>query len=186
MKVREIILDFTSLLDVIMIILFFFVLYSTIDTKNAINNAKEAESNYNNLIIKQQELNDEAARELERNKLIDKNAAANQQALNSFEKGDYLDFYLDVTDNSDNWTLVISFGNKQREINSYETDDIKSSIRDTLKQFGFSTDDTYICILTFDGDQFGTAKVVRMIDDAIESIQREYSGLYFTNSKQVR
>ena len=29
MKIREIILDFTSLLDVIMIILFFFVLYST-------------------------------------------------------------------------------------------------------------------------------------------------------------
>ena len=43
MKVREIILDFTSLLDVVMIILFFFVLYSSIDTENATEKAKAAE-----------------------------------------------------------------------------------------------------------------------------------------------
>lgn len=186
MKIREIILDFTPLLDVIMIILFFFVINSTMGYNHRVKEVDELKEKYNNLISEEQEINDKAARELARIEAVDKNAAANQQALNSFEKGDYFDFCLDVTDNSDNWTLIISFGSKQFEINSHETDDLKSSIKDILKQSGFSTDATYICILTFDGDQFGTEKAVSRIDDAIESVQREYSGLYFSHSKQVR
>lgn len=182
MKIREIILDFTSLLDVIMIILFFFVLYSTIDTKNAINNAKEAEQNYNDLIVEQQELNEEAENELERLKSADKNAATNQKALNAFEKGDYFDFRLDVADKSDNWSLTISFGkDKLGKINSKEDDDIKTSIKDILMKSGFAADDTYLCILSYDGQQFGTAKAFREIDEAIDSIQREYHNLYFSN-----
>lgn len=182
MKIREIILDFTSLLDVIMIILFFFVLYSTIDTKNVLNNAKEAEQNYNNLIVEQKEINEEAENELERIKAADKNAAVNQQALNAFEKGDYFDFRLDVIDNSDNWTLTVSYGRKKLgEINSRENDDIKGSIKDILKKSGFEKDDTYLCILSYDGEQFGTAKAFRAIDEAIDGIQREYPNLYFSN-----
>ena len=34
MKKRQIILDFTSLLDVIMIILFFFIIFSSLETDN--------------------------------------------------------------------------------------------------------------------------------------------------------
>jgi hypothetical protein len=182
MKLREIILDFTSLLDVIMIILFFFVLYSTIDTKNVLNNAKEAEQTYNNLIVEQQELNEEAENELERLKSADKNAATNQKALNAFEKGDYFDFRLDVADKSDNWSLTISFGKeKLGMINSREADDIKGSIKDILMKSGFAADDTYLCILSYDGEQFGTAKAFKEIDEAIDGIQREYPNLYFSN-----
>ena len=182
MKLREIILDFTSLLDVIMIILFFFVLYSTIDTDRITNKAKESEQRYKSLIVEQQELNEETENELERLKSADKNAAANQKALNSFEKGDYFDFRLDVADKSDNWSLTISFGkDKLGKINSKEDDDIKGSIKEILMQSGFAADDAYLCILSYDGEQFGTAKAFREIDEAIDGIQREYPNLYFSN-----
>ncbi|MBR5683750.1 MAG: hypothetical protein IKW96_10860 [Ruminococcus sp.] len=182
MKIREIILDFTSLLDVIMIILFFFVLYSTIDTEKAANQAKEAEASYNALIEEQHELNDEASKELERIKAADKNSAANQKALNAFDKGDFFTFTLDVVDKSDNWTLDIKLGNKQLGmIDSHETSDVKASVREVLQKSALSDDDAYICILSFDGEQFGTARAVRVINEAIESIQREYPNLYFSN-----
>ena len=182
MKLREIILDFTSLLDVIMIILFFFVLYSTIDTEKVANKAKEAEQTYNHLIAEQQEINEEAQKDLERIKAADENAAVNQQALNAFDKGDFFTFRLDVAEQSNNWTLSISFGRKQLgEINSHETDDIKGSIKDILKRSGFTTEDTYLCILSYDGQQYGTALAFREIDEAIDDIQREYPNLYFSN-----
>ena len=46
MKVREIILDFTSLLDVIMIILFFFILFSTFEIETATNEANQTKIEY--------------------------------------------------------------------------------------------------------------------------------------------
>ena len=187
MKIREAILDFTSLLDVIMIILFFFILYSKFDVDSAVDKAKEAEQTYNQLIDEQQKINEKAQMDLERIESADENAAANQKALSSFDKGDFFTFRLEVTEQSDNWTLSISFGKKQLgDVVSKETDDIKGSIRDILEKSGFTTEDTYICILDFDGYQYGTAKAVRKIDDEIEGIQREYPGLYFSNSKQAR
>lgn len=182
MKIREIILDFTSLLDVIMIILFFFVLYSTIDTDKITNQAKEAEQNYNNLIVKQQEINDEAEKELERIKSADENAVANQKALNAFEKGDYFTFSLDVLNKSDNWTLKISFGDKLLgKINSNETNDLKKSIIEKLETKILNRDEKYLCIFTFNGEQFGSAKAFRAVNEVIEGIQREYPNLYISN-----
>ncbi|WP_303799802.1 hypothetical protein [Ruminococcus flavefaciens] len=182
MKIREIILDFTSLLDVIMIILFFFVLYSTMDTQKAANKAKEAEQTYNQLIDEQQEINEKAQMDLERIESADENAAANQKALNSFDKGDFFTFRLEVTEQSDNWTLSISFGKKQLgEVVSKETDDVKGSIRGILEKSGFTADDTYLCILSYDGQQYGTSRAFDIIDKAIDDIQREYPNLYFSN-----
>lgn len=184
MKIREIILDFTSLLDVIMIILFFFVLYSTIDTDKITNQAKEAEQNYNNLIVKQQEINDEAEKELERIKSADENAVANQKALNAFEKGEYYTISLDVLNNSDDWNLKISFSNKIiGEINSKDTNDLKSSIKEILKTNGVdkNSDDKYLCIFTFNGEQFGTAKAFSTVSYSLEEVQREYPNLYISN-----
>ena len=81
MKNCEIILDFTSLLDLIMIILFFFVIYSKLDSETATSKAKEAEQTYNQMIADQQEMNDKAARELQRIRSADENAAVNQKLL---------------------------------------------------------------------------------------------------------
>lgn len=183
MKVREIILDFTSLLDVIMIILFFFVLYSTIDNDNKV---KDKETYYNELIDEnkkeQEEWREEASKEWARIESFDENAAANQTALNAFDKGEFFTFRLDVAEQSGNWTLKVFWGRKQLgEVFSQETDDIKSAVRDILEKSGFTTEDTYLCILSYDGQQYGTAQAFRKIDEAIEDIQREYPNLYFSN-----
>ena len=70
MKLREIILDFTSLLDVVMIILFFFVLYTSFDVEDISEKAKAAETSYNEMIEEnekeQQEWREKASQEWER------------------------------------------------------------------------------------------------------------------------
>ena len=184
MNKRELILDFTSLLDVIMIILFFFVLYSKIDVDEITSKATEAENRYNALIVEQQELNEEAEKEIARIKDADKNAFSNQKALNAFEKGEYYTISLDVLNNSDDWNLKISFSNKIiSEINSKDTNDLKSSIKEILKTNGVdkNSDDKYLCIFTFNGEQFGTAKAFSTVSYALEEVQREYPNLYISN-----
>jgi len=47
MKKREILLDFTSLLDVVLIMLFFFILFGSLDVEQAKTSAQEKEAEYN-------------------------------------------------------------------------------------------------------------------------------------------
>lgn len=185
MKIKEIILDFTSLLDVVMIILFFFVLYSTIDTDNKV---KDKETYYNELIDEnkkeQEEWREEASKEWARIESFDENAAASEEALNAFERGEFYKFRLDVIDRSKDWTLKISFNGKQiDEIKSNETDDVKTAIKNSLNKSDFSKNKKYICVFSYDGSQNGTAQAFDSIKKVIDSIQRQpgYSNLYFSN-----
>ena len=102
--------------------------------------------------------------------------------MHRFDKGEFFTFRLDVAEQSGNWTLKVFWGRKQLgEVFSQETDDIKSAVRDILEKSGLTTEDTYLCILSYDGQQYGTAQAFRKIDEAIEDIQREYPNLYFSN-----
>ena len=190
MKVREIILDFTSLLDVIMIILFFFVLYSTIGnnekTEKATNEANETIEYYNELIEKnekeQEEWREETSKEVARIKSIDENAAASEEALSAFERGEFYKFSLEVAEKCEDWTLEISFNEKQLDvIKSNENVYLKERIMNILKKSDFSIEKKYICILSYDGKQYGTANAFDDIKKAIDGIQREYPNLYFSN-----
>lgn len=185
MKIREIILDFTSLLDVIMIILFFFILFSTFDVENAADKAKEAENSYNSLIEEnqqeQEEWREKASAEWDRIMQADENAAKNQEALIAYNEGKVISFNLHDVEKGDIWKLSILSGNKK--LNKISSDDVRylrDKLRETIKDAGYSTDDVIICTLTFDGDAFGTEKAVPTVENAIIDIQRDYKNLYFT------
>lgn len=183
MKNREIILDFTSLLDVIMIILFFFVIYSKLDSETATSKAKEAEQTYNQMIADQQEMNDKAARELQRIRSADENAAVNQKLLSDFNKGDYFALNLDEVKTSDDWKLKIIFNYKTlAEIIPEDDTDLKASIRDVWVQSGLDNETPFICVLSFDGNAYGTAGAVKKVDEALKSLQREYKNMYFSSN----
>ena len=192
MKAREIILDFTSLLDVIMIILFFFVLYSTIDTEEVTNKAKRAEASYNELIEEnekkqaeneqeQQEWRKKASEEWDRILSADANAVNNQKALTAYNNGEGIYFNLQNVEKSNVWTLSVLYGTKKAgEISSDESRELKEKIKACLEKSGYEKDDVIISTLTYDGDSYGTETVVPFIESAITDVQREYKGLYFT------
>ena len=185
MKIREIILDFTSLLDVVMIILFFFIIYTTFDVENISENAKAAETSYNEMIEEnereQQEWREKTAEEWERILSADANAANNQQALSAYNEGSGIYFNLHNVEKSDVWSLSILKGSKKiDEVSSDETRYLKEKLRNALDSAGYSSDDVIIGTLTYDGSAYGTEKAVPTVENAVRDIQREYKSLYFT------
>lgn len=185
MKIREIILDFTSLLDVVMIILFFFILFSTLDVENATDEAKKAETSYNTLIEEnqqeQEEWREKASQEWERIMQADENAAKNQEALIAYNEGKVISFNLHDVEKGNVWTLSVLSGNKRLdEISSEDARDMKDKFREAIRKAGYNTEDVIICTLTFDGDAYGTEKAVPTVENAIIDIQRDYKNLYFT------
>ena len=185
MKIREVILDFTSLLDVVMIILFFFILYTTFDVEKEAEKVKAAEASYTEMMEQnekeQQEWQERASEEWERILSADANAAKNQQALNAYDSGKGITFNLQDVQKGDKWTLSVLSGNKRiGSISSDESRDLRSRIKELLEKAGYDNDDVIIATLTFDGNDYGTESAVPVIENAIIGIQREYKDLYFT------
>ena len=185
MKIREVILDFTSLLDVVMIILFFFILYTTFDVEKEAEKVKAAEASYTEMMEQnekeQQEWQERASEEWERILSADANAAKNQQALNAYDSGNGITFNLQDVQKGDKWALSVLSGNKRiGSISSDESRDLRSRIKELLEKAGYDKDDVIIATLTFDGNDYGTESAVPVIENAIIGIQREYKDLYFT------
>ncbi len=185
MKLREIILDFTSLLDVIMIILFFFILFSTLEVENVTQSAEEARISYETQMEMQAEeqavWRQQAEEEWERILQIDKNAAKNQQALVAYNQGRMLAFNLQDVESRNEWTLNILCGeDKLGSVTAKDSAELAEKMAELLTKAGLQTEDVIIGTLTYDGNSFGTAGAVPVIEDAIGDMQEKYSNLYFT------
>lgn len=185
MKLREIILDFTSLLDVIMIILFFFILFSTLEVENVTQSAEEARISYETQMEMQAEeqavWRQQAEEEWERILQIDRNAAKNQQALVAYDQGRMLAFNLQDVESRNVWTLNILCGEeKLGSVTAEDSGELAEKMAELLTKAGLQTEDVIIGTLTYDGNSFGTAGAVPVIEDAIGEMQEMYSNLYFT------
>ena len=129
MKHRDVALDFTSLLDVILIILFFFVLYSVFDVDEAFSEAERTRDSYEQKSAaladeyrrKEEALTEERERareeiEAEWDKLLslgDENAE-NQRALDLFAGGGMPTFRLLIPEDGPpgNWSLRVLRGDE--------------------------------------------------------------------------
>lgn len=185
-KRREIILDFTSLLDVILIILFFFILFShieTMDAKEAAQKAQEAAQ----AVAEEAEtarLEAEAAREdaydlLDRASDIEKGAAANIAGIDEFVRGQNLRFSLRMAKRS--WTLEIYAQDVLlAEIEQDETDRMTDALSELLTAKGYAKDDALLCIFMYDGAQGGTAAAYREIQALFREMRQTYPYFYVT------
>ena len=185
MKVREVILDFTSLLDIIMIILFFFILFSNLDAETAVEKSEEIQEQYSSMIeeaeSEQSKWREEAAAEWERIEKTDKNAVINQQALIDFDKGSMISMNLQQINSGEDFVISITNNNKKVSDVSFRSEtSITEDILKALKLCGLKTDNVTIGVLTYDGYAYGTEKAVPMIEDAVKDIQKEYMNFYFT------
>lgn len=182
MKKRDVILDFTSLLDVTLIVIFFFVLFSHLDSQEnksrtdtkvqelevAIQNAEDREAEA-----------DALAKQLESEILIVKEHS-NRQASNvseilEFNRSENIKIILDM--NSDNWSLRIIKGDSVVSIID-GSDDIGTGLKHALADAGYKNTSTIFCDLIFDGSLPGTASAYRKIKNCMDDVSKEYKYFY--------
>ncbi len=191
MKIREIILDFTSLLDIIMIILFFFILFSNLETQTAIDTAEQKQKEYSELAEEtkkeQSEWREQADKEWSRIQTIDKNAVENQKALLEFDNGEVISMNLPDIESGDDFTLSVTANNKRvAKIKWTDEENFRKELTEIFKNCGLDSNKVIISALTYDGYSLGTGKAVPRIEDAVKEIQDEYDNLYFTTINTSR
>lgn len=193
MKIREVLLDFTPLLDVTLILLFFFLLFTTFEVEEA-----KATLEAQTTIVEEQQA--EAAHRLDQAKAkfaeadaltlqledaleIAKNAnnrdAANASAIIAFNQGQNLKLIL--SDN--NGVLVLKYINGEDCLGETMIgDDLLSITQEILSSAGYKKDDTILCEFVFDGSMPGTNTAYRKIAKVFEYIKKEYPSCYISET----
>lgn len=185
MKQKDVILDFTSLLDIILIILFFFILYSAFNTKEAEQRAEEARAAYEDRLSALETERGRLDDEWERIRSLDENAVKNQQALSAFNDGGMLAFNLRKEDASDAWQLSATRrqsprGEEERVGLILPGDDLFNSILRVIEDAGYEKDEVLIISFTYDGSVIGSNRLYREIMRALRDVQTYRKNVYLT------
>ena len=186
MKKKDILLDFTSLLDVTLILIFFFVIFSHFDNVQSTAQIEDKESKL------ESQINDAAERESQAQELkeqleyeigivqdADDRAKDNVEEILEFTKGTNLKLILEMQDGK--WTLVVS--SKKEVISRIAAgDDVEARLADALESADYAYGDTILCDFVYNGSQAGTVSAYRKITKAMEAIQEEYKYLYYSET----
>lgn len=186
MKKKDILLDFTSLLDVTLILIFFFVIFSHFDNVQSTAQIEDKESKL------ESQINDAAERESQAQELkeqleyeigivqdADDRAKDNVEEILEFTKGTNLKLILVMQDGK--WTLVVS--SKNEVISRIAAgDDVEARLADALESADYAYGDTILCDFVYNGSQAGTVSAYRKITKAMEAIQEEYKYLYYSET----
>ncbi len=183
MKLREIILDFTSLLDVIMIILFWFILnYQTETTKiREKANAAEAAAAEAQVIAeaRQQEAEDlrqTAQDELDALAQVNERQASILGAMSDFRRGRSVN--LKLVSKPQYWYLDVSVGEEEHLGQIFSDDEKRLGLKlnEMLANAGFAPDATILCVLSYDSTEPGSY-------DAYNSVTRELRNIQLGNNQ---
>ena len=186
MKKKDILLDFTSLLDVTLILIFFFVIFSHFDNVQSTAQIEDKESKL------ESQINDAAERESQAQELkeqleyeiglvqdADDRAKDNVEEILEFTKGTNLKLILEMQDGK--WTLVVS--SKNEVISRIAAgDDVEARLADSVESADYAYGDTILCDFVYNGSQAGTVSAYRKITKAMEAIQEEYKYLYYSET----
>ena len=184
MKTRDIFLDFTALLDVTLIVIFFFVLFSHLENEEnkmlvdekvneyetAIKEVNDREETANDL-IKQLE------QELEIIRNSDERQAEDAQAILEYRAGKNLKMVLDLEEES-----FVVYINKNKEniakinINS----NLSTELLKAMENTGYMKEDTIFCDIVFDGLNKGSNKAYQIMMDALDDMQNKFPNMYYS------
>ncbi len=186
MKKRDVILDFTSLLDVTLIVIFFFVIFSHLDTEDnrakteakvaeletAIEEAEEREASAEELITQLEKeidiVRDSSARQ-----------ASNIEEMLKYGKSGNIKIILVMQDGG--WILRVNC--KEEVLTEITSDkDIGAELKAAIIAAGYSEKDTIFCDLVFDGSLPGTASTYRKISKGLDDVEEIYRYLYYSET----
>lgn len=186
MKKRDVILDFTSLLDVTLIVIFFFILFSHMDSQE--NKARTDEKVYElETAIQEAEerkqVADKLAIQLEEEIAIVRRAserqASNINEMLEYNRSENVKIILDM--NSASWSVRIIHGGEAIST-VYGGDAMGAELISVFKTIGYDNSKTIFCDFIFDGSLPGTASAYRKIKKGLDDVSDEYSYLYISET----
>ena len=195
MNKREIILDFTSLLDVIMIILFFFIIFSHLETEdaklalqtaqqNAAQREEEAEQKLeeaDKLLEEAEQKEQQAAEKLEEAELAGERQGENVEGITEFSRSQNIRVKLKMISGSSNWSVLIYKGEQQiAEIPKGDVSSMSQSFLNALSDMGCDKDDTLLCVYVYDAAQAGTASADRDIRKVFDEAKGQYKHFFYS------
>lgn len=195
MMKSKISLDFTSLLDITMIILFFFLInfkFSVDDIKaDADRQAEAVAQQSEKLEYDKQEFEKEKAEwqrtadaELKNIREADERAADNVQALINFKNGDVIDISLDIKERFE-WEMTFSRGTTVLgTISSDDGKDIRDWIVTMLNHEGFKSDDVIIGVFKYNKNNYGSRFAENIYKEA-SGANYIFKNFYLANSPYV-
>lgn len=176
---REVILDFTSLLDVIMLILFFFVIFAQIDSSNAVNAVESA-----NQIM--QEANDSQANAdammADAEQMQDYAMAVVSNSTSDFDKA--IQLQLDLKLENEKWKIDITESGKKEILDTIENvrerkpEELAEEFDKFISSYSYSTSDAILINLVYGSDIAGSRKSKEHSDEMIRLLRDKYNYQY--------
>ena len=186
MKRKEVLLDFTPLLDVTLILLFFFLLFSTFEVEEAkikLNNQIEAAEKQtqeaNSKYAEANALAEQLAEDLEIVENASNHQASNIAALLEFNRSANVKLILSMQDGSA--TIKISQGDTIIATTTPDGD-LAGIICTALKDVGYTEDDTVLCEFILNGSEAGTATAHRKIKQNLMYVKAEFNYFYYSET----
>lgn len=194
MNKREIILDFTSLLDVIMIILFFFVLFGNLETaeekialqaelQNAIELEEQAEQKleeYEQLLEEAQQMEQQAEELLNEANLAGEHQGENVAGIVEFNRSLNVRVRLNMISGG-SWSLLIFKGDEQiDEIQKNNINEMVGAFASDLSDIGYDKYDTLLCTYVYDSTQAGTASADKDVRRVFDMVKEQYNRFFYS------
>jgi len=175
MKIRDIVLDFTPLLDITLILLFFFILFGHLETEQAKSALDAQMEKAEAEIVQAQELSQQLEEEIALAESAGGRQGNNIQSMLSFNRSENIKLILHMEDVGRE--LKIFSGEKQLAAVSVQGD-VASALCDALREAGYRAEDTVLCEFLLDGAQPGTAAAYRAVSHALLVTKGEFPFLY--------
>ena len=184
MKKRVLTFDFTSLLDVIMIILFFFILFSRFDLDKAQNQAeqnmqeaKATQSQAEQMMNEAESLQKDVEQQLAILEEADQNAAAMAEALDQYRKNENISLILQEENNT--LYLFIKQGKECTQIEQIT----RSAVFDSFVKAGYQRDDIILCDFIYNSNGAGTKSAIKdTIRPVLDEAKRDFKNLYVSET----
>ena len=179
MKTKEIFLDFTSLLDVVLIILFFFILFGTLEIEEKQAALEEQTAKANEIIDENNKLRDTLRDELDFVRKTDSRQGANADALLEFSHGQNIKLMLKMSPSG--WELCVFRGEEVLDTVP-QTSDLSQKLIDIMKASEIMPDSTILCEFVLDGSKPGTAAAYREITQALQEVKKTYKFFFYSET----
>lgn len=186
MKRRDVILDFTSLLDVTLIVIFFFVIFSNLDsqankarTDAKVQELESAVQQAENREANAKELEEQLQQEIDTVKESNRRWGLNTSEILAFENSKNAKVILDIEPGS--WSARIICNEKLMET-VHKGDSFNEKLKQALTEAGYTNNDTIFCDFVFDGAESGSYSAYSMIDEGLKAAQSDYKYLYVSET----
>lgn len=185
-KRQDVILDFTSLLDVTLILIFFFVLFSHLDGEEQKNRTQEKLLELDRAVAqaqaetqRAQELADQLAGELETVTAASQRNGANTREILAYGRGETVKLLLNME--GAGWTLRVNRGGSPLATLGKDAS-LGPELAKLFRQAGYTRESTILCDLVYDGSQPGTASAYKAIRKGLDSLGEDYPFLYISET----